>query len=85
MRDKRSDKIENKKLDMKIIIYVKRIKGINFTKARIEKSLNLIANLYFEYLASTNKQATHRQTEIQEAAKRVRDVITLLARTISRD
>lgn len=32
------------------------------TEARVETSLNLIANLYFEYLVSTNKQATHRQS-----------------------
>lgn len=55
------------------------------TEAQVEKSLNLIANLCFEYLASTNKQATHRQTGTQAAAKRVRDGMTLLARTISRD
>jgi len=91
------------------------------TEAGVEKSLNLIATLYFEYLASTNRQVIHRtivaalassylqapavtplsismslhkkgqrgqrgeQTRMQEAAKRVRDVITLLARTVSRD
>ena len=90
-------------------------------EARVEKSLNLIATLYFDNSVSTNRQATHRtvvaasassyfqapavipvsismslhekgrrgqrseQTRTQGAAKRVLDLMTLLARTISRD